>query len=122
MFSGIELSSTMLVTLVGISIVFLVLLLLILILYGFGRLAGSASNHQEKPTEKKAKIPEIKKTAAPMAEDEAERIAVITAAAMEALGSDGKAYEVRSIKPVRSERPIWATAGILENSKPFGGM
>jgi len=48
-----------------------------------------------------------------------EIIAVISAA-VAAMAPEGVRYAVHSVKPVsKRERPIWATAGLLESTRPF---
>ncbi len=50
-----------------------------------------------------------------------EVIAVITAAiaAMNSVSGDGKSYAIRSIKNTRLQRPVWALAGLSDNTRPF---
>ncbi len=123
MFKNISFSNTMLVTITGITIVFMVLFLLIMIIYGFGKVFTEKSNNKSdnKKTKDQKTVPaKTVLTSNVKTEDESELIAVITAAAMSMLNGDSKKYRVASIRRSDNiERPIWATAGILENIKPF---
>lgn len=47
-----------------------------------------------------------------------EVIAVI-AAAVASMAPEGKKYTVRSVNRVRSQRPVWAVAGLAESTRPF---
>lgn len=124
MFSGISFENTVLVTLTGIVIVFIVLFLLIMIIQMFGKFfSGKGDKGEKNRKSSSAKVQTAAKNAPSKMteEDDGELVAVITAAAMSALSSDGKKYAIRSIRPVK---PVfggsaWRTAGLLENTRPF---
>ena len=119
----ISLADTMLVTVTGIAIVFIVLILLVFIMYLFGKVASSGGNKDQKKQEKTAPakqkpLPPTGTALSVPAGDEGELIAII-AAAVHSLGeASGKRYTVRSIRPAGT-RSAWATAGIYENTRPF---
>lgn len=114
------------VTLSGLLIVFGMLILLVVTLIIFGFIMVRLSGGPKK--EKKVKEPKVKKTAeavsAPVsvqasAEDE-DVIAAISAAVMMMYEGTGKTPVIRSIRPAqRGVRSAWATAGIMNNTRPF---
>lgn len=120
----IHFEDTMLVTVTGIIIVFIVLILLVLIMYLFGKVASSGSakkgeKAQEIPAPAKQKVaPSAGLASALPTGDDDELIAVIAAAVQALSESSGKSYAVRSVRPSPS-RPVWASAGIYENTRPF---
>lgn len=120
------------VTLAGISIVFGVLLLLVGIFYLFGavmkktgRKGGKKQEAKKQPAAKaetpKASFAPKQPPAFQAAQDGVplEVVAAITAAVAEMEG--GKAFTIRSIqrRQPAGVRPVWAMAGITENTKPF---
>lgn len=126
MFKGISFENTMLVTVTGIVIVFIVLFLLIMIIKMFGKLFSgknvSGKNGQNEKSPAKGNKAPVNTSSANMSTDpDGELVAVITAAAMAALADDGKKYAVRSIKPAGSvfSSSVWRTAGLLDNTRPF---
>lgn len=123
----ISFGNTMLVTVTGIVIVFIVLILLVLIMVLFGKVAssGRAKRGEEAP-QKTVPVknnnhmtpPPVSLASGLPAGDDDELIAVI-AAAVQALDHDsGKRYVIRSVRPALA-RPVWASAGIYENTRPF---
>ena len=48
-----------------------------------------------------------------------EVVAAIAAAVAVMMSSDGKAYQLRSIKRTGKNRPAWSIAGIQDNTRPF---
>ncbi|MFA5657947.1 MAG: OadG family transporter subunit [Oscillospiraceae bacterium] len=112
----------------GLTVVFAGLILLVI----FVSLFGSFFKKKQEP-KKKAEIVQKNSTAvssksvqkhafSPVIESgiSEEVVAVISAAiAAMSASSDGKILSVRSIRQVKPLRPAWATAGVLENTKPF---
>lgn len=121
------------VTAAGISIVFAVLLLLVGIFYLFGvvmRKTGhkkpAAKPAKTQSQKKSAAAPQVtlapKQTTAPQAAQDGiplEVIAAISAAISEMEG--GKAFAIRSIRKQQpaGARPVWAMAGVSDNTRPF---
>ena len=122
----ISFGDTMLVTITGIVIVFIVLILLVLIMVLFGKVASSGRAKRgetapPKPVPVKKNndktVPPVSLASSLPAGDD-ELIAVI-AAAVQALDQEsGKRYVIRSVRPALA-RPVWASAGIYENTRPF---
>lgn len=119
----ISLADTMLVTVTGIAIVFIVLILLVFVMYLFGKIATSGGKKGVKQQEKPNPAQQI--TAPPpaatsnLADGEDDELIAVIAAAVQAIGEgSGKRYAVRSIRPALS-RSAWASAGIYENTRPF---
>lgn len=130
-------SSVLIITLTGILVVFLILAILILFFGLLGIIFKSIDN------KRKAKENAAKEAAAKAAEasasnvemivaddeaddesadevDDAEVIAVISAAIAAYSEQDGTAYSIRSIKRKDNRtRSAWSLAGIGENTRPF---
>lgn len=114
-----------LVTVTGISIVFLVLIALVLIFNIFGRImAGGTKKKKEEPVKAaapKAAAPAVSAApAAPAVSSNGvspEIVAVIAAA----LAQYGEKGVIRSVRPAvrRGGRNPWAVAGIMENTRQF---
>ncbi len=113
-------SLTILIT--GFVVVFAVLLLLILLISLYGKIVSSvlekskAKEITEMP--KTENLPEVTLFEKEIPEeDDMEIIAVISAAVYAMYGE--KSVKVKSIKKVPQSRPVWSTAGIMENTRPF---
>ena len=138
MFSNLSLGDTLLVTVTGMLIVFFVLLILIAIISMFGKVAsakGSGTKNEKKQPDKTVQNTAVKADKKPsgtaldttdraisMARTTAsddEIIAVIAAAAAVYTEKTGGAAPV--IRSIRDEkgRPIWATAGLIRNTRAF---
>lgn len=114
-----------LVTIAGISIVFLVLIALVLIFTVFGKVMNTGGK-KKAPAEKKAapaKAAPAKAAPAPAAPVNAGGVpGEIVAAISAALAALGEGGTVRSIRPVMKKsagRSAWSFAGISSNTKPF---
>lgn len=110
--------------LIGVVVVFGVLLVLTFIFWLFGVVAGAGSRRSAAP--KPAPIPKpIQKTAsaaAPVVEDGVpDEVVAVIAAAIAAMSDGTTRYAVRRISAARSQgaRPVWAAAGIADNTQPF---
>ena len=128
MFEQISFNDTMMITVTGIVIVFLVLILLIVILSVYGRVIYRAQSGKKQKEDAAVHddntedhLPAQRWGIMPnqiVSADEEELIAVI-AAAVEAYAADsGVKYRVRSVRQI-SGRPVWAQAGVYENTRPF---
>lgn len=123
--ADLNISQTAGVIISGLSVVFLVLLLLV----GFVSLFGSFFKKSKKePPARQAPPPkqEIKNpvpaTAPVPEEDDDEIIAVISAVVAQMSIQDGKNYRIKSVKAKNQKsggRPIWASEGLRQNTKPF---
>lgn len=115
--------------LIGIVVVFSVLALLTFVFWLFGAVAGSGSKKAAAP--KPAPVPKAapapkKAVAAPAPApvvdgDVPEEVVAVIAAAVAAMSDGGTRYAVRRISAARAAgaRPVWAAAGIAENTQPF---
>lgn len=123
-------SLTILIT--GFVVVFAVLLLLIGLIKLYGTIVSKALESAEnkkkqqlaalKTENTSSSEPEINETAGNVSQlDENglndELIAVIAAAVYAVYGEN--TVRVKSIKRVPQSRPVWSTAGILDNTRPF---
>lgn len=111
------------VTLSGMVIVFLGLILLVLVISLFSKLFGR--NKAAQPVAPSQPAPAAKAIAPAAASqqsavDDDALIAVIAAAVDAMYSGSGKKAVIRSVRPAAgSGRPIWAQAGILENTRAF---
>lgn len=105
--------------LIGLVVVFGVLAMLTCIIWMFGFIARAASRKQKPATPSVAVQQPV---AAPVVEDGIpEEVVAVIAAAVAAMSGDGKTYAVRRISAARTvgARPVWAAAGLAENTQPF---
>lgn len=112
---------------VGFCLVLGVLILLIAIFWVFGKVMVATTGKPKQPKVKAEKPQKAVKAApapapvsAPIVGDgvDDEVIAVI-AAAVAAMAPAGCTYAVRRVERARASRPVWAAAGVLENTRPF---
>lgn len=118
------------VVITGVVVVFIGLILLIFFVFLYGRIFEVINN---KKSEKSKKILENKVSVAsnqnnknqsepiPIIENgiDEEVVAVITAAIMAMSAKSGKKLALKSVKHAKPIRPVWANAGISENTRPF---
>lgn len=113
--------------LIGLVVVFAVLILLTFIFWLFGKVMSGVGKKETPPPETKS-APKAAATApapipaAPVpavSEGISEEVVAVIAAAVAAMAPEGKRYTVRSVSRVRTERPVWAAAGLMENTRPF---
>lgn len=119
----------------GMLIVFSVLIITILLIKVLSVITGSSKKN--KGTKNKNDVPPQtgKKTDSPAnsavsvqnsqsvssvsSSDDDEIVAVISAAVAYMSMCDGKQYEVKSVRPAKCTRPVWAVAGVYENTIRF---
>ncbi len=114
----------------GFVVVFAVLILLILLITVYGKIVSSAEKavadrkanketalKAEEVTEEPVQAVTPVPLAVPANGITDEVIAVI-AAAVDAMYGEGT-VKVKSIKKVPQSRPVWSTAGIMDNTRPF---
>lgn len=121
------------VTVTGILVVFAALVLLTFSIKIFGNVVyGLVNSSKDRKPKKEASKGEMKKepiktaktsAPAPVVQDgiSGEVVAAI-AAAVATLSPDGAVYSVRSIRRASGNshtRPIWGTAGVMDNTRPF---
>lgn len=114
----------------GFVVVFAVLVLLILLITAYGKIVSGA---EKAIADKKAQKETVKKaeeiTEKPVqaiapalvnepANDIPEEIIAVISAAVYTMYGEGK-VKVKSIKRVPQTRPVWSTAGIMDNTRPF---
>jgi sodium pump decarboxylase gamma subunit len=115
-----------LVIMIGLVVVFATLIVLTAIFWLFGR----ASSYREKPATSKPDAEEHKETesllvAAPLPVKPSiqsgisEEVVAVIAAAIASMTPEGTGYAIRSVRRARGERPVWAAAGVAENTRPF---
>lgn len=108
----------------GIIIVFAVLVLLIFIIKIYSAIIAAAQKRsvakkEGNQTEASQKV-EVRAQAALQQQSEAmpEQIVAVIAAAVDAVYGQG-ACKIKSIKKIPQSRPVWSTAGLMENTRPF---
>lgn len=124
-------SLTVLIT--GFVVVFAVLLLLIGLIKVYGWIVTKALEVAEKKKAEKEEllakqenavdVKEVQKVETPVATPVADNgltdeVVAVIAAAVDAMYGEG-AVKVKSIKKVPQSRPVWGTAGIMDNTRPF---
>ncbi len=107
--------------LIGLLVVFAVLLLLTLIFKLFGAFSGTGKTKkvvaEDMPGELIAAIAGV---VAAETDDVSDEVAAVIAAAVAAMTTESSRYVVRRITPVgKGVRPVWAAAGIAQNTQPF---
>ena len=120
---NIMLAVTLLIT--GFVVVFLVLFLLIGVVKLYGTIVYNALNKRKEKKMQKEKLQsqEAVQTPVPVQEKAApdeipgEIVAVISAAVDAMYGKN--AVAVKSIKRSSQSRPVWSTAGLMDNTRPF---
>lgn len=120
------LSEAGMTVLIGLIVVFATLLLLTFVFWMFGVVAGKGRKSESKEVTPAVPTPAVPTPApspnrTPVVEDGVsdEVVAVITAA-IAAMSDGGTQYTIRRIRPTSSgTRPVWAAAGIAENTQPF---
>ncbi len=123
---GMQLSGedTAAIVITGLTVVFLGLLLLI----GFVSIFGFIFTRKKKPkkvteppkAEQSVKLV-VNEPAPPAIEDgiSDEEIAVIAAAIAAISEKSGKPLAIKSVTRSRNQRPVWASAGLNDNTRPF---
>ncbi len=115
------LSEAGMTVLIGLCVVFVALLLLTVVFWAFGVVARAKSNAAEAPTPQIVPTPKNTPAVAPVVEDGIpEEVVAVIAAAVAAMSDGNTQYAVRRIRAARTaSRPVWAAAGIAENTQPF---
>ncbi len=112
--------------LIGLVVVFAVLILLTFIFYLFGKATGRSKGDKPSP----APAEKTQSDATPAAPSRAvpapvveegirEEVVAVIAAAVASMSGPTGSYVIRRIQRSRAERPVWAAAGIAENTRPF---
>ncbi len=114
----------------GFVVVFAVLILLILLITVYGTIVSKAekamadkkaAKEEAKKSAEAVKVAEVPpvQTPAPVAENGlTDEVIAVIAAAVDAMYGQGT-VKVKSIKRVPQSRPVWSTAGIMDNTRPF---
>lgn len=114
----------------GFVVVFAVLILLILLITLYGNIVSKAEKAMsDKKAEKEVTVKIEKVVLVPVqavtpvsapvpANGIPDEVIAVIAAAVDAMYGEG-AVKVKSIKRVPQSRPVWSTAGIMENTRPF---
>ncbi len=113
------------VTVSGLAIVFIALVALVLVISLFAMVFDRKKTANSAPVSQPVEKPKMQPAvSAPVAvandEDPDEIIAVIAAAVDAMYSGSGKRAVIRSVRPsAATGRPVWATAGIFENTRAF---
>lgn len=117
------------VVITGIVVVFIGLILLILLVSAYGKIfetidkskAAKAKKKLEEANPVSVVKAESKPNIQPVIEDgiEEEVVAVIAAAVAAMSAKSGKKMVLKSVKTAKPSRPVWANAGIVDNTRPF---
>lgn len=124
---NINIAVTLLIT--GFVVVFAVLIMLIGIIKIYSAVVNSAENMAKKKKEAQKAVkatdvavsapvaPVAPVVAQPVVEDSLEVIAVISAAVQAMYGTEN--VKITSVKKSTRNRPVWSTAGLIDNTRPF---
>ena len=113
------LSNAGMTVLIGLVVVFGALLVLTFVFWLFGKVASVGSN---KPAPVAAPKATPIAAPAPVVEDGIpEEVVAAIAAAVAAMSDGSTRYAVRRISATRTQgnRPVWAMAGVSQNTQPF---
>ncbi len=115
------LSEAGMTVLIGFCVVFAALLLLTIVFWAFGAISRSKQANSSTTTPKIVPQPACAPKSAPVVEDGIpEEVVAVIAAAVAAMSDGNTQYTVRRIRSARTNaRPVWAAAGISENTQPF---
>jgi sodium pump decarboxylase gamma subunit len=127
MFAAIDttklLSESGMTVLIGIVVVFGALLVLTFVFWLFGVVARAGKKSEAAPqAPAKSSAPVSAPTPAPVVEDGvSDEVVAVIAAAIAAMSDGTTTYAIRRIRPAArtSSRPVWAAAGIADNTRPF---
>lgn len=128
-------TTSLTILLTGFIVVFLVLILLIGLIKLYGTIVTKllevseakkaekeqALSNSTKETEDTTKLTPVASSQVSATQDNngiPEEIIAVIAAAVDAMYGQG-AVKVKSIKKVPQSRPVWGTAGIMDNTRPF---
>ena len=122
--AGSILSDAGMTVLIGLVVVFGALIVLTFVFWLFGAVAGNGKTKNKPVASPPAESPKVNSAAAqPPAADSGvpDEVVAVIAAAVAAMSDGTSQYTVRRIRPVRqtSGHPVWAAAGIAENTQPF---
>ncbi len=115
------LSEAGMTVLIGFCVVFAALLLLTIIFWVFGVVAQGKEDNTSIATSQIV-TPAVQTSAkAPLVEDGIpDEVVAVIAAAVSAMSEGGTQYAVRRIRSAHPNiRPVWAAAGIADNTQPF---
>lgn len=113
------------VTVSGLAIVFIALIALVLVIslfaMVFDRKKTVKSATASQPVEKPKMQPTVSASVAVASNEDPDEIIAVIAAAVDAMYSgSGKRAVIRSVRPsATTGRPVWAAAGIFENTRAF---
>ena len=108
--------------LIGLVVVFSVLILLTFIFFLFGKVVGRGKTPKKPSAPVKKAEPAVVPRAvpAPVVEDGiSEEVVAVIAAAVSVMAGPAASYTLRRVQRSRADRPVWAAAGLAENTRPF---
>ena len=115
--------SDLMTVMIGLVVVFAVLIVLTFVFWVFGKVVGGK---EEKPTTTATPAvsvaPKTPIVSAPIAENGVtDEVVAVISAAIAAMSDSNTTYVVRRIRPAAAQgvRPVWAVAGIADNTRPF---
>lgn len=117
------------VVITGLVVVFIGLILLILFVSIYGKIFETVQNRKAEKSKKKLEnanpVPMVKSEQQPARQPVVEEgvndevVAVIAAAVAAMSAGTGKKMVLRSVSSAKPSRPLWAQAGIADNTRPF---
>ena len=109
------------VLLIGMVVVFAVLIILTFVFWLFGKVVGSNHENASVVAPKPPVTKPVAKAPVPQTDGVPDEVVAVIAAAIAAMSDGTTQYAIRRIRPVATgnARPVWAAAGIAENTRPF---
>ena len=120
-----EMNLALTVLLSGLIVVFLALIALIFIIKGSGKIIGKFEENINSTKKDNISDTNNKSVITEYIEDDInndvpeEIIAVISAAIYSIYGYKQKIHSVKRVKKSSSNRPIWGSVGVINNTRPF---
>ena len=109
------------VLLIGLVVVFSVLIVLTFVFWLFGKVVGNQGATTAAPAPKTPVAKPMATAPAPQTDGVPDEVVAVIAAAIAAMSDGTTQYAIRRIRPATTAhaRPVWAAAGIAENTRPF---
>jgi|LSQX01.1.fsa_nt_gb sodium pump decarboxylase gamma subunit len=112
------------VIIIGMVVVLVALIVLTAVFWAFGKIMARGNKPAKPTADKSGEV--FKPVAAPVPvpistvqSGISDEVVAVIAAAVASMAPEGKKYAVRSVSRTRTERPVWAAAGIAESTRPF---
>lgn len=93
--------------------------LIVMHTYGSSLKKRESDSSGESEQEPRAEAVPVKAVSPEVSDAVGEEIVAVIAAAVASMAPEGRQYRIKSVSRVRAQRPVWAAAGLAENTRPF---